>query len=184
MSWKISKEFNLSYGHRVYSQILDKEYSLDSKCACRHMHGHNAKVIVHLESDSLNEQGMVTDFKHLQWFKKFLDDVIDHKFIIDKNDPLFNVLFFEFNERTKDNFGTKTISFDDKYSIPDITNLKNAPDHIKEYYESFVIVNFVPTSENLSKWLFDIVKEKMSKINVKTSKLEFYETPKSKSEYY
>ena len=89
--WEISKEFDFCYGHRVWSQSLNVEFSLDSCLMCRHLHGHQGKVIVYLKSDSL-KSGMVTDFKHLNWFKKFLDDVIDHKFIIDINDPLFKTL--------------------------------------------------------------------------------------------
>ena len=89
--WEISKEFDFCYGHRVWSQSLNVEFSLDSCLMCRHLHGHQGKVIVYLKSDTL-KSGMVTDFKHLNWFKKFLDDVIDHKFIIDINDPLFATL--------------------------------------------------------------------------------------------
>ena len=89
--WEISKEFDFCYGHRVWSQSLNVEFSLDSCLMCRHLHGHQGKVIVYLKSDTL-KSGMVTDFKHLNWFKKFLDDVIDHKFIIDINDPLFSTL--------------------------------------------------------------------------------------------
>ena len=174
MTWEISKEFDFCYGHRVWSQQLNIEYALDDCLMCRHMHGHQGKIKVSLESQTL-EGGMVTDFKHLNWFKKFLDDTLDHKFIIDINDPLYETLLpFYAN---KENL----IEFEQGFKIPDISLLKEEPLHIKELYEGFVIVDFVPTSENLSAWLLQIVKKKMAKINVKVSKLEFWETPKSKS---
>lgn len=92
MNWDISKSFEFDYGHRVWSQKLNSEYSLDNKLACRHLHGHRGKVIVHLTSKKL-ENGMVTDFKHLNFFKKFLDDNVDHKFIFDINDPMIPTIF-------------------------------------------------------------------------------------------
>jgi 6-pyruvoyltetrahydropterin/6-carboxytetrahydropterin synthase len=49
--------------------------------------------------------------------------------------------------------------------------------------EGYLIVDFVPTSENLSKWLFDIVNSKMSQIGVKVSRIDWFETPKSRSSY-
>ena len=91
MHWKISKEFDFCYGHRVWSQTLNPEFSLDSCLKCRHLHGHQGKILVYLEADELHN-GMVTDFKHLNWFKQFIDDVLDHKFILDVNDPLFSTL--------------------------------------------------------------------------------------------
>lgn len=91
MTWKISKSFDFCYGHRVWSQELNPDYSLDSCLKCRHLHGHQGQVVIYLEAQKL-ENGMVTDFKHLSWFKAFLDDVLDHKFIIDINDPLFETL--------------------------------------------------------------------------------------------
>ena len=171
--WEISKEFDFCYGHRVWSQSLNVEFSLDSCLMCRHLHGHQGKVIVYLKSDTL-KSGMVTDFKHLNWFKKFLDDVIDHKFIIDINDPLFSTLIPNVDKKD-------LISFKEDYKTVDLTNFKN---ELLELYESYIIVDFVPTSENISDWLLKIVQNKMDKLNIKVSKIEFLETPKSKSTFY
>ena len=176
--WEISKEFNFSAGHRVWSQQLNSEYSLDDNCVCRHLHGHEYKINVTLSGDELT-RGMLTDFKHLNWFKKFLDDTIDHKFIIDKNDPIFDTIIPDFKAFNHDNY-----IFEKYYWKINPQKYILYIDHLKELYESYVVVDFIPTSENLSKWLFDIVKEAMSKIDVKVSKLELWETPKSKSVYY
>jgi 6-pyruvoyltetrahydropterin/6-carboxytetrahydropterin synthase len=171
--WEISKEFDFCYGHRVWSQSLNTEFSLDGCLMCRHLHGHQGKVIVYLKSDTL-ESGMVTDFKHLNWFKKFLDDVLDHKFIIDINDPLFEILLPSIEKKD-------LISFEEGYKRVNISDFKN---EILELYESYIIVDFVPTSENISAWLLKIVQEKMKKIDIKVSKIEFLETPKTKSTFY
>jgi len=172
--YEITKEFSFCYGHRVWSQRLDREFALDECLMCRHLHGHEAKVLVTLEADEL-KNGMVTDFKHLNWFKRFLDDVLDHKFIIDINDPLFGELLPLFANKKHLN------SFVQNYMLPDLSILEGKDEHIFELYESFVIVDFVPTSENLSRWLLEIVQEKMKKLGVKTKSVEFFETPKSKS---
>ncbi|WP_152057403.1 6-carboxytetrahydropterin synthase [Aliarcobacter butzleri] len=173
MKWEISKEFDFCYGHRVWSQTLNIDFSLDACLKCRHLHGHQGKVIVYLESNELNNS-MVTDFKHLNWFKAFLDDVLDHKFILDINDPLFSTLVP--NIKKED-----LIKFDEGYFSINLTNFKNEE---LELYESYVVVDFVPTSENLSAWFFKIVQEKMNGLNIKVSKIEFLETPKSKSTFY
>ncbi|MDN5112526.1 6-carboxytetrahydropterin synthase [Aliarcobacter butzleri] len=173
MKWEISKEFDFCYGHRVWSQTLNIDFSLDACLKCRHLHGHQGKVIVYLESNELNNS-MVTDFKHLNWFKAFLDDVLDHKFILDINDPLFSILVP--NIKKED-----LIKFDEGYFSINLTNFKNEE---LELYESYVVVDFVPTSENLSAWFLKIVQEKMNGLNIKVSKIEFLETPKSKSTFY
>ena len=49
MKWEISKEFDFCYGHRVWSQTLNIDFSLDACLKCRHIHGHEGKVIVYLE---------------------------------------------------------------------------------------------------------------------------------------
>ncbi|MCT7565523.1 6-carboxytetrahydropterin synthase [Aliarcobacter butzleri] len=173
MKWEISKEFDFCYGHRVWSQTLNIDFSLDACLKCRHLHGHQGKVIVYLESNELNNS-MVTDFKHLNWFKAFLDDVLDHKFILDINDPLFSTLVPNIKKE-------HLIKFEEGYFSINLTNFKNEE---LELYESYVVVDFVPTSENLSAWFLKIVQEKMNGLNIKVSKIEFLETPKSKSTFY
>ena len=176
MHWKISKEFDFCYGHRVWSQTLNEEFSLDSCLKCRHLHGHQGKILVYLEAEKLQD-GMVTDFKHLNWFKAFIDNVLDHKFILDINDPLFSTLI---PNVSKD----ELLKFEEGYSIIDLTKFANEAIHLKELYEGYIVVDFVPTSENLSAWFLTIVQKKMDKLNVKVSHIEFLETPKSKSTFY
>jgi len=194
--WEISKDFACCYGHRVHNQKLDKEYSLDTACVCRHLHGHQMSVRVHLCGDKLKD-GMVTDFKHLNWFKKFIDDVIDHKFLIDKDDPLFSTLLPDINckpdqgEDQKfvkrvgtDNFeGDNVFMYrDEGYWILNPMVYKDYPIEKQELYEGYVVVPFVPTSENISAWFYEIIREKMKKL-CKVSRVEFWETPKSRSQY-
>ncbi len=46
MSWIIDKTFEFCYGHRVWTQKLNGEYAADLKCACRHLHGHEAPGMI------------------------------------------------------------------------------------------------------------------------------------------
>lgn len=177
MIWQISKEFDFCYGHRVWSQQLDSEFSLTGCLACRHLHGHQGKVIIYLQSSQLKD-GMVTDFHHLNWFKQFLDSTLDHKFIIDIHDPLFETLLPHFSDKKQ------LIDNEAGYKIPDLARVKDEPSHIQEMYDGYIIVDFVPTSENISTWLLQIIAKKMSRLGVEVSHVEFLETPKSRSIVY
>jgi 6-pyruvoyltetrahydropterin/6-carboxytetrahydropterin synthase len=171
--WQIAKQFDFCYGHRVWSQTLNPTYSLDSCLKCRHLHGHQGTIHIFLEAEELKE-GMVTDFKHLNFFKKWLDDTLDHKFIMDVNDPVRMTQFpLSHTLEKRDN------SF---WIVPEGV-FESEFSYIKEIYEGVVFVDFVPTSENLSKWIFDIVQEKMKPLGVKVTRVQFFETPKSQSNY-
>lgn len=199
--WVIDKQFSFCYGHRVWTQRLNEEYCAtgDTSCKCRHLHGHEGLVHVFLEANKL-ERGMVTDFKHLGWLKDFLDRTLDHKFIIDYNDPMFDAMVRKPYEQLTGQPLTLNpeivYSRNDLFdgiahpvacSEVDLSDIKdpaiiNSPEY--EVLEGFTIVYFVPTSENLSKWLWHVVDAKMSKIDVKTSRVDWFETPKSRSSYH
>jgi len=185
MGFSIAKEFGFDYGHRVWTQSLNQEYSLDNACVCRHLHGHRGTVMVYLKGDDVEPNGMVTDFKHLNWFKKFVDDALDHKMILDENDPLLPELFPELFDN-KSNILQAVIEPIDKdhyYRSVAPWCYEGISDAKRELYEGLVFVNFIPTSENLSRWMYRIVEHKMKKINVKVDRIQFYETPKSQSNY-
>ena len=189
--WVIDKQFSFCYGHRVWTQQLVAEYceTNDTSCKCRHLHGHEGLVHVFLEGDTL-ERGMVTDFKHLGWLKNFLDKVVDHKFIIDSHDPMFGQLV---DNVYKDLSGKTTPKFKDVWvpgthwlagrelDLSDVAHLATTPDY--EVLEGYFIVDFTPTSENLSKWVFDCAQAKMDGLGIKVSQIDWYETPKSRSSY-
>lgn len=221
--WTIDKQFDFCYGHRVWVQRLEHEFcaSGDTHCKCRHPHGHQGHVHVFLENDHLNTENMVTDFKHLGWLKNFLDSVIDHKFVLDINDPIADMILnghihrdapelasldgnivmspphtFEFNEPQVVTMGENNErAFEAVKIVPvlvpgtdvvagwklDVSELADTPE--TEFYEGYFLVDFVPTSENLSAWLFHLAEAKMSKLGVKVSRIDWFETPKSRSTY-
>jgi|GEM_PF-170240 len=180
MRWIIDKSFDFCYGHRVWSQSLEKEYSLSQCLMCRHLHGHQGKIKVSLTSTEL-KSGMVTDFKHLNWFKEWLDAVLDHKFIIDINDPL-NFDLASHYTKSDGSLDLRLLNLNSEfgYYTPKLEILpENVPDALIEKYEGFVFVNFLPTSENLTAWMYKIISKKMQKLGVQVESVEFWETPKS-----
>jgi 6-pyruvoyltetrahydropterin/6-carboxytetrahydropterin synthase len=196
MNYIIDKRFDFCYGHRVYVQKLRTEFCSadDTQCKCRHNHGHQGALYVHVSplDNQLNTQSMVVDFKELGWLKDVIDDYIDHKFIIDYNDPVFydQVLGFLATElRLQGDVDPESNSDGIFKPVPVLTtDLFKAwiinPEFINpstpagEVLEGYLIVNFVPTSEMLSAWMGGCVINKMSSI-CNLDKVIWSETPKT-----
>jgi 6-pyruvoyltetrahydropterin/6-carboxytetrahydropterin synthase len=178
MTWIIDKTFEFCYGHRVHTQTLNGEYAADLKCACRHLHGHEGKLQVYLTGNGLDNTGMVTDFRHLEWLKKWINENIDHQFILDRKDPLYNTMLPEVELLPVLIPGTEYLA---GWKV-DLTNITpNTPEY--EYLEGFLVVDFVPTSEHLSSWMANLVEVKMSKLGVTVDRIDWWETPKSRSSF-
>jgi len=81
--YQVAKSVSFCYGHRL----------LDYAGKCQHLHGHNARAVITLESETLDERGMVEDFsevKRLVW--SWLDEEIDHTMLLHRDDPLLPLL--------------------------------------------------------------------------------------------
>ena len=174
--YKISKAFNFCYGHRVWNQELLCGFAESTVCKCRHLHGHECTVIISLSANELKGD-MVTDFNNLGWFKTFANTYLDHKFIIDIHDPLFDTFF-------PDNQHVEIIKVGGMVVGRTASIEESLPNYTQELFGSFFIVDFVPTSENFSKWIYEIVQNKMRPINVNVDSIEWKESPKSSSTYY
>ncbi len=81
--YKVTKHIDFCYGHRL----------LNYEGQCRHLHGHNGRIEVDIESDKLDARGMVVDFSDIKRvLKAWIDETLDHRMLLNKADPLVPVL--------------------------------------------------------------------------------------------
>ena len=81
--FRVSREIDFCYGHRLLNY--------DGKC--RHLHGHNGRAIITLESEELCELGMVLDFSDIKRvISKWIDENLDHRMILHRDDPIVPTL--------------------------------------------------------------------------------------------
>lgn len=81
--YKVVKEISFCYGHRL----------LNYEGACKNLHGHNAKVEIHLKNERLDARDILFDFTEIKTLiKTWIDQNLDHKLILRKTDPLAQVL--------------------------------------------------------------------------------------------
>jgi 6-pyruvoyltetrahydropterin/6-carboxytetrahydropterin synthase len=79
LMFRVTKEIWFCYGHRLLNY--------NGKCA--RLHGHNAKAVVTVERDRLDDLGMVIDFSHLKAaIGRWIDDTLDHKMLLHRDDPV------------------------------------------------------------------------------------------------
>jgi 6-pyruvoyltetrahydropterin/6-carboxytetrahydropterin synthase len=75
---RVTREINFCYGHRL----------LDYEGKCRHLHGHNGRVVLTLEAAQLDRLGMVMDFTRMKRVVgDWIDEALDHKMLLHKDDP-------------------------------------------------------------------------------------------------
>jgi 6-pyruvoyltetrahydropterin/6-carboxytetrahydropterin synthase len=81
--YSVAKEIRFCYGHRL----------LGHSGKCRHLHGHNARALIRLESQTLDPLGLVVDFKEIgDYVKAWLDAEIDHNLLLFRDDPVLPLL--------------------------------------------------------------------------------------------
>ena len=77
--FRVSKEIHFCYGHRLLNY--------DGKC--RHLHGHNGRAVVTLESTALDRLGMVIDFSEVKRvLGAWIDANLDHRMLLHIDDPI------------------------------------------------------------------------------------------------
>ncbi len=81
--YSVTREISFCYGHRL----------LDYNGKCRHLHGHNGRAVITLQTEQLDELGMVMDFSKLKRIVGgWIDETLDHKMLLHKDDPVLPFL--------------------------------------------------------------------------------------------
>ena len=154
---KIMKSFSFCYGHRIWNQ----ELSDNQICKWRYCHGHQGRVDIVL-SRPVTHRGMVLDFNELKCIKGFSDSVLDHKFLMDVNDPLV----LEYLKILNCSLDDIHCNGSHVYSYGKIMKKQNK-EFLQELCDSLVILQREPTSENLCLFLKHQVEEMLFEVNQK-----------------
>ncbi len=79
--YEIVKILEFSYGHRLLGHPK-----------CQNLHGHNGKAEIVLFADSLDHNGMVSDFSQVRTLVGgWINTHFDHQMLLSQNDPLIQV---------------------------------------------------------------------------------------------
>lgn len=113
---KISKEISWEMGHALSAPYKGK---------CNQLHGHSWKVIFTYEGP-LDDRGMVIDFAEFRKMKTWIDENLDHKFLVKHNHLVLTPY-----HHSDDGFDIETVEL------------------------GLFPMQFNPTSENLAKYLHE-----------------------------
>jgi len=81
--YRVTREISFCYGHRL----------LNYEGKCRHLHGHNGRAVITLETQDLDPLGMVMDFTQIKRIlQSWIDDALDHKMLLHEEDPVLPFL--------------------------------------------------------------------------------------------
>jgi 6-pyruvoyltetrahydropterin/6-carboxytetrahydropterin synthase len=81
--YRVTREIRFCYGHRLLQY--------DGKC--RHLHGHNGRAVITLQSPQLDSLGMVVDFSAIKRVvSTWINENLDHKMILHRGDPVLPTL--------------------------------------------------------------------------------------------
>lgn len=195
--YTIEKTFTGDLAHRIHTQKLDSDFT-EGKCKtlkCRRLHGHTFSLKVKLGSEML-VNNMVLDYNELGFIKEMIADIMDHRTLIADSDPIFHKVLKPLFERSWSSDGTSDIEWliatpwstsEDvvfKYNLNGIED----PD-IREFFDSFVVVPFTTSSENISRWIYNMVQKRIDAYNkahstsVKVISVSYLETPTSEAVY-
>ena len=148
---RITKTYTFCYGHRLWNQQT-------APYTCRRLHGHSGAADITLAGPR-TVRGMLVDFNELKSIKVWIDEVIDHRFLIGLEDPLLKTWM-------------ETLRLNESHLIECAAGHWELPrslqtygvDFLTEWAQSLVVVPWEPTSENLAGWLFGVVHGKLRKI--------------------
>jgi 6-pyruvoyltetrahydropterin/6-carboxytetrahydropterin synthase len=78
-----SCQIDFCYGHRL----------LEYAGKCRHLHGHNGRLVITVAAQQLDPLGMVLDFGEIKRaVSGWIDEHLDHRMILHERDPVVPML--------------------------------------------------------------------------------------------
>lgn len=81
--YRVERQIDFCYGHRL----------LNYSGKCQHLHGHNGRAVIVLQSEDLDQRGMTLDFGDIKRVvSAWIDENLDHRMILHRDDPAAKTL--------------------------------------------------------------------------------------------
>ena len=114
--YTVVREMSFAYGHRL----------LNYEGKCRHLHGHNGRMEIHVRGEVLDSRGMVMDFGDIKKLvQDWIDAELDHKMLLCKDDPVLPYLksvgepvFVMETNPTAENIAKLVFDYAEKQGLP------------------------------------------------------------------
>ena len=114
--YQVTRQIDFCYGHRLLNY--------DGKC--KYLHGHNGRAVITIESDQLDERGMVLDFSDIKRVvSEWIDDTLDHRMLLCHDDPavpflreLGEPMWLMENNPTAENIARMIFDFTAEHGFP------------------------------------------------------------------
>ncbi len=142
--------------------LITKEIEIDMghrvpnhKSKCHNLHGHRYKIEVGVEDKIIRKTGASNE-----------------GMVIDYGD-LKEIMVKEINNRLDHGF---MLYEGDNLSMYFV-------EFYNRYQQKIIFVNFIPTAENISKYIYDLVKKELKKVGIKIKHVKVWETPTSSAIY-
>jgi 6-pyruvoyltetrahydropterin/6-carboxytetrahydropterin synthase len=116
---KDNTAFEVVRKYRFYA--AHRNQNLNDKC--RNIHGHTYKIEVHLVLQKQEQSGVSMLFSDIDKLIEPIIQQLDHSFILDKNDALYEYLL-KFNEPLK------------MYVLDAVTSVENLSEHLTKLFRS------------------------------------------------
>lgn len=166
--YSVSKEIEFDAGHRVPNH----------KSKCRNPHGHRYRVRVTIageivDTPGASDEGMLADFGDLKTLMTaYVHDILDHGFIVHEDD---REMLFGLGEASD---GSMSSPGHEYWQIVDRENGEE-----NRFGWKVIVVPFIPTAENLAKWVWDQLAVGIKQMGFRLYLVELWETPTSLATY-
>lgn len=189
MLYRIQKTFDWSMGHRVHNQQLNDVFSCGSSCKCKNLHGHSYSATISIMAEKLHNN-MVIDFTDLKFIKAWIDRHLDHKFLLDEEDPMLEGMGLPSKQGLKEATNRLSVYSEDciaaaydEHEEDEGIELVSLEDHVT-WLSSYVFMDGVPTSEEIAKLIYDYAVSELSTVdNYVVESVTVSESPSSAATY-
>jgi 6-pyruvoyl-tetrahydropterin synthase len=140
--FQVSNEFRVSYSHRVIKDVIDTQSTMELEDS---FHGHDSRIAIKINAVQFLADKYVTQPLFIPQVKEKILGIMDHRFIVWKDDPIVVPML-----------KAQNLIKAEEYTFINVGKEDISPQ--SAFFHSLLILNFETTPDNLTRWIVRMVK--------------------------